>query len=219
MPVQYSSRSEIAVSHIRDQILSGQLQAGERINQSELARELNISLIPLREALKQLEGEGYLEVVSYSGVFVKRLDQEELEDLYLIRREIEALTATLALERVSESVTNKMSDLLDKMKEATKKLDYKRLLSLNRAFHYALYEASKREFLLAILEDLWNRSSRYRILGTFHPDRAQGALEEHREILEHSLAGDSDLLAAAIKTNIENTLEFLKKECSFETEE
>lgn len=212
MTIQYSSRSQIAVEKIRNDILTGKLRAGEKINQNRLAKELNISHIPLREALKQLEGEGYIDVVTYDGVYVKELHKEEMEDLYLVRAKVEELAAGLAIDKLSREDIKHLRELFGKMKKATQELRYNQLLALNREFHYTIYQACRRKYLLEILDDLWNRSSRYRQIGILHPQRAEEALREHEEMLNACAAGDKAALMRAVRTNVENTRRYLARQ-------
>ena len=175
------------------------------MNQARLAAELGISHIPLREALKQLEGEGYTEVRTYNGVYARKLHKAEMNDLYLVRREIEGLASGLALDKLTDRSVGQLQEGFVRMTKATKKLDYERLLKLNRSFHFTIYDACAREFLLELVENLWNRSARYRIMGTFHPKRATEALKEHRRMLDSCVSRDKRGLTAATRTNVENT--------------
>ncbi|MPY88270.1 MAG: FCD domain-containing protein [Luteitalea sp.] len=209
MALQYNSRSQVAVDRIREEILSGKLRGGVKIDQTRLTRELKISHIPLREALKQLEGEGYLEVVSYGGVYVKKLSREEMEDLYMIRAEVESLTAALAIDNLTRNDTKHLRGLFREMKKATQALDYERLLPLNQEFHYAIYRACKRQYLLQLLDDLWNQCSRYRIIGMFHPKRARQGLAEHEAMLKACEQGDLAALQKAVRANVDNTRQYL----------
>lgn len=209
MAAEYNSRSQVAVDRIREDILSGKLSGGAKIDQKRLTSELKISHIPLREALKQLEGEGYLEVINYSGAYVRKLSREEMDDLYLVRAEVEGLAASLALDNLTRSDLKRLRDLFREMKAATQRLDYTQLLHLNRAFHDTIYRACNRKHLLQLLTDLWDQSSRYRILGTFHPKRAREGLTEHEAMLRACEQGDGETLKKAVRANVDNTRKYL----------
>ncbi len=204
-----SSRSQIAVDHIREDILSGKLRGGAKIDQKRLTSELKISHIPLREALKQLEGEGYVEVINYSGAYVRKLSRDEMEDLYLVRAEVEALAAGLGIDNLTRNDLKQLRELFRKMKAATQALDYGQLLRLNREFHGTIYQACRRTHLLQLLNDLWNRSARYRILGMYHPKRAHQGLAEHEAMLKACEQGDVDALKTAVRANVDNTRKYL----------
>ncbi len=89
--MNYTTISEIAFNEIRQAILSGKFRPGERINQKQLTEELGISIIPLREAFKQLQAEGFISIIPHRGAYVNELSLQEIEDVYLIRVELEGL--------------------------------------------------------------------------------------------------------------------------------
>jgi DNA-binding GntR family transcriptional regulator len=205
----YSTVSESVLTEIRKDILSGKLTPGAKIDQNQLKQRFGVSAIPLREAFKQLQAEGYVDIVPHRGVQVKPLCRDEIEDLYLVRAEVEALAARLALENLGEDDLDALKGLFEQMRHLTDAGAYKRLVTVNRKFHYTIYRACKRKHLLEILEDLWERSSRYRNLVTVRPSRARSAIEEHRKILDACIAGDADALARAVRQNVDETRKML----------
>jgi DNA-binding GntR family transcriptional regulator len=205
----YSTVGESVVAAIRKEILTGRLTPGTKIDQNRLKERFGVSAIPLREAFKQLQAEGYVDIYPHRGVRVKPLCRDEIEDLYLVRAEVEALAARLALNNLSPQDLEELENLFDQMSRLTEARAYKRLVGLNRKFHYKIYQACGRRHLLEILDDLWNRSSRYRNLVTVRPSRAMSAIEEHRRILEACISGDADALAEAVRKNVDETRKML----------
>lgn len=203
--MRYSTVSDIVLTRIRESILSGELKPGEKINQNQLTEELGVSIIPLREAFKRLQAEGYIEIIPHRGAYVKELSQEEVEDIYLVRAKLEELAAGLAAPNVSRDDVKKLRTLFREMKEATREHRHQELLTLNRKFHFTVYKACRRKHLLEILEELWDRSLRYRNLQTFRPSRAGEELEEHQRILEACESGSKRQLMKAIRYNIEKS--------------
>src|SRR5690242_14183540 len=100
--MKYTSMSEAVLQEVRESILSGKIAPGRKINQLGLARKLGVSMIPLREALKRLQSEGYVTNVSHRGLRVKELCQEELVDIFMIRVELESLAASLAAKHLDD---------------------------------------------------------------------------------------------------------------------
>lgn len=207
----YSTISETVLAELRKDILTGKLTPGTKIDQNQLKRRFGVSVIPLREAFKQLQAEGYVDIYPHRGVRVKPLCRDEIEDLYLVRAEVEALAARLALENLREDDLDELKSLFDRMSRLTKAGAYKRLLNLNRKFHYTIYRACRHRHLLEILDDLWMRSSRYRNLVTVRPSRAKSAIEEHRKILEACIARDAEALARAVRKNVDETRKMLER--------
>ncbi len=201
----YSTLSETILEEIRRDIISGRLKPGTKIDQNRLKKRLGVSVIPLREAFKRLEAEGYVDIIPHHGVHVKPLSREEIEDLYLIRAEIEALAARLALVRLTDADIKELKTLFAQMKQLTEAGAYEETLRVNRRFHYTIYRACRRGYLLQMLDELWLRSSRYRNLATVKPSRAKKALVEHRAILQACIRRDVEALVSAVKQNIEET--------------
>ena len=106
-PLKLGTIGDQVLNHIRNQILSGELATGTRIDQNAIASELGVSIIPVRESLRQLEAEGLIEKRPYRGAFVAELSLTELLDIYAIREELEELAAQLAVKRMTpETLTN-----------------------------------------------------------------------------------------------------------------
>jgi len=207
--VKFNTISEIILKEIRKDILSGRLPAGTKIDQNQLKDRFGISVIPLREAFKRLQSEGYIDILPHRGAYVKPLSCEEIDDIYLVRAEIEALAARLALAYLNENDLKQLDKLFSEMKKMTEEGAYEKLLTLNRKFHYIIYRASGRTHLMEILDDLWNRSSRYRNLVTVKPERAKRAIKEHQSILQACQSGDAKLLEQAVRKNVDKTREIL----------
>ena len=204
--MDYTTISEIAFNELREAILSGKFQPGERINQKQLTEELGISIIPLREAFKQLQAEGFVSIIPHRGAYVNELSRQEIEDVYLIRIELEKLAARLASKRLTQKDVKKMQTLFARMETATRRNDYKSLFDLNRKFHFTVYQACNRPLLLELLNDLWDRSSRYRTIQTHDSARAKEELGEHRPILEACQQDNKKDLPKTIQFNVEQSL-------------
>ena len=181
------------------------------MDQAKLTEELGVSLSPLREAFRRLEAQGYITIVPHRGAYVAEFSQEELEDIYLMRRNLEGLAAELAMDRLTDGDLQRLRALFGRMERATQQEKHRELMRLNREFHFTIYNACGRRHLLGILADLWNRSSRYRNLQELLPQRVQESLEEHREILEGCEKRSKRRGAKTIRYNIEECRKALTK--------
>lgn len=200
------------LDHIRDAILSGRLAAGTRIDQNALSAELGVSIIPVRESLRQLEAEGLIEKRPYRGAFVAALSMTELVDIYITRESLEELAARLAVPRLTTESLTALGQLLSEMESATSAGDRAALFDLNGTFHFTLYAASGNAILCQIIEGLWDRSSVYRRRFTFMPERAQQALEEHRRILDACRRGDVEAAGREVRANVNHTTRAISEE-------
>jgi DNA-binding GntR family transcriptional regulator len=222
MPVSIPSNAppttaEYVLDSIRDGILNGQYVLGSRFDQKAIARDLGVSLVPVREALRILEGEGFVNITPRRGAFVTDISATELEELYLIRAELEEMATQRAVPKLGQEELAHLAVIISQMEEATRSKDFARLMVLNKEFHFTIYEAAELSLLSELMNGLWNRSSLYRRVFTYLPERAVQALEEHKDIYLACESGDCELAGRAIRHNIRQTVNALLEE--FENEE
>jgi len=202
---------------IRNNILNGYHPLGSRLDQKAFAEDLGVSLVPVREALRMLEGEGFVNINPRRGAYVTDISAQELEELYMIRAELEDLATRRAVPNLSPAHLIELADIIEQMEEATSKQDYARLMELNQTFHFTIYDASNLHLLSEMMPSLWNRSRLYRRVFTYLPERATQALKEHKEIYDACLAGEPESAGKAVRRNIRQTVsalldEFLESE-------
>jgi DNA-binding GntR family transcriptional regulator len=151
--------SQVATRYLREAILEGRLRAGVRIRQEAVARELGTSRIPVREALRQLENEGLINLVPRSGARVAKLDFEESAELYRIREELEPLAISQSAPLLSDLQIALLRDLRLQIERSD---DPAVWLLLDRRFHLASYAAAPMPRLLKMIETFWNTTQQYR---------------------------------------------------------
>jgi DNA-binding GntR family transcriptional regulator len=191
---------------LREGILAGRYALGSRLDQQALASELGVSVIPVRESLRQLQAEGLVSIYPRRGAFVTQLSAGDLEEIYLIREVLEGLATQLAIPNLVPETLADLADTAKRMQRATAARDFAQLFELNRIFHFSIYEASQRPLLLQMISSLWDRSSLYRRLYTYLPERAGQALTEHQEIYAACQAGDAATASRAVRRNIRQTV-------------
>ena len=128
-------------SYIQQQIANGRFQAGDRIVETQLARELNVSQAPVREAILELAAMGLLEERPYSGSFVRKLTAEDVEDIYNTRAFIDEYAARQAARNITDQQLAEMEALLHRMDEAA---DYQALAEMDMAFHAMVVDARRK---------------------------------------------------------------------------
>ena len=138
-------------SYIQQQIANGRFQAGDRIVETQLARELNVSQAPGREAILELAAMGLLEERPYSGSFVRKLTAEDVEDIYNTRAFIDEYAARQAARNITDQQLAEMEALLHRMDEAA---DYQALAEMDMAFHAMVVDAAGSPALKRTWENL-----------------------------------------------------------------
>ncbi len=194
---------------IRERILSGAYPPGTKLDQQMLVEEFGASLIPVRESLRQLEAQGFVRLYPHRGAYVAELSLAEVKEIYFVRELLEEAATQLAVPRLSPEDKARLRQRLEAMEKATHAGDYPQLLELNRDFHFIIYEAGDNRLLVELIHSLWDRSSRYRHLYTFLPDRAPRALLEHKRIYDLCVAGDAVAAGRAVRNNVRQTVKGL----------
>ncbi|NWG18780.1 MAG: GntR family transcriptional regulator [Chloroflexi bacterium] len=199
--------TEQVLARLRDMILSGELAPGSRIDQNELARRFGVSLVPLREALARLQSSGLVRIVPHRGVFVESLSADELLDIYQVREALEEQAARLAAPRLSDADLAAIDRLQAELERTAITGDFDAFLDLNREFHFTIYRASGRRYLLQLIDQLWDLSARYRRfqLHAF-PDRARASLFETQAIVAACRRRDPDALAWMVRYKVHQTV-------------
>lgn len=209
-PPAQRTLSAYTLDTLRQWILSGRCPPGARLDQRQLAVELGVSLIPLRESLRQLEAEGLVQIAPHRGAFVaERSEAEELE-ISRIREVLEELATQLAVPRLTADVLTQLRANLTAMQAAITAADMPRFLELNQVFHATLYAASEQQLLLRLIDSLQNRFKLYRQRHQFDPVYAARSLKDHRAIVRacaaQDAAGAGRLMRAHIHRATQGTL-------------
>jgi DNA-binding GntR family transcriptional regulator len=140
-PIENSRRTLAAqvTERVRDAILRQALRPGGRIDQNKLAEELQVSLAPVREALKELESEGLVTIYPRRGAFVTGMSADDLDKLYFARAIIEGETIFHAVPRLTDDVLKRLDGFAAGMRKATREEDVSTYIALNRQFHLEIY--------------------------------------------------------------------------------
>jgi DNA-binding GntR family transcriptional regulator len=198
--------TEQVLSQLRQLIMSGALLPGTRIDQGDLAQRFGVSVVPVREALARLQSSGLVRIVPHRGVFVESLSAEELVDIYNVRELLEEHAARLAAERLTERDLLALEQIEERMTAAGTSQDYDVYLALNRDLHFLIYRAAGRAYLLQIIEQLWDRSTRYRLLQLHAiPNRTREAMFEIQAIVAACRRRDADAIGYLVRYKIHQT--------------
>jgi DNA-binding GntR family transcriptional regulator len=202
-----------ALEQLREAIILGELPAGTPLRLDELARSLDMSISPIREAVRQLEVLGLAKHVPHQGARVLGFDFDELRDLFEIRLSLESLAVRRAAERFTDADANAARAHLDRLDEARDAGDVRHTIRAHTGFHFALYEAARCDWLVALIRPAWDRCERFRP-GLLSPS---GSLQQrHRAYDEELLAccsrHDADGAARALYEHLELASELFEHE-------
>ena len=191
------------VEHLRTRILSGEWREGLPLKQESIAEEYEVSRVPVREALRQLEAENLIIFHSNRGAVVAGLSTADIEELFNLRAELECNLMAQALRNATEKDIVIAEQALESMKQAGSKENLSYWGALNWNFHEALYEPANRPHTLSIVRHLNQHTERY---VTMHlllgDDSYTEAYEEHSRILGAYKSQDKTLVKKMIKQHI-----------------
>lgn len=194
------SASEVISKFLREAIIAGQLVEDEPIRQDEIAGLFNVSKIPVREALKQLEAEGLVKFLRNRGAVVTRISEPELAQIFEVRVLLEGQVMRLAVPNMTPELLDRAEAICDEFRHDS---DAAKWAQLNWAFHACLYEAAQRPFMLNLIRSLNDKIERYLRLQMTIGAEKERAYAEHREIIEVCRSGDAERAARLVETHIE----------------
>lgn len=207
-PNVFSSKGDVAYAQLRNWILLGTLPAGSRLAQYELAERLDMSITPLREAIRRLSSEGLMELDSHKNVRIASMSATEARQLFEVRLSLDPAAVALAAQRRTDRDIFEMRSAAKALVPVTQDWGEEGLTA-HREFHRTLYLASHNDVLIHLLEDLWDKSDRYRRVGLELPPGAEPRttdFEQHFEILELVVAGDDVAAADLTRRHIQGSL-------------
>lgn len=188
LPTHRQLRNLVA-DQLRTAILEGRYKPGEWLRQERLAQELNVSQMPVREALKELAAEGLIEHVPYRGARVIEFSPEDIADLYEHRAFLEGRAAACAAERITTQELAELENIINQMERNAAPEQVSMYRQLNRQFHQAIFNASRHDYLIRALNQMWETFPTM-LIGNFAatanhplPERDATDAAEHRAIL------------------------------------
>jgi len=198
--------AEQVANVLREAIADGSLAAGTALRQDELAERFGFSRMPIRDALRQLDAEGLVQIHPTKGAHVAGMDASEIREIFLLRELLESEALRLSLPGIGE---RKLDEAADVLRRIDSEPDVGRWGALNRVFHLALYSACGNARLLSLIEAHHNAADRYvRILlsNLNYRGRSQA---EHHELLAACRKRDAEAAVAVLKQHLGEGMETL----------
>lgn len=197
---------------LRNAIVKGKLQPGQRLRETQLAAMFQVSRNPVREALLALQAEGLIEASPRRGARVRLISNEEVADLIELRIELERLNAQKAAQRCDEKLRLALGRLVEEGNEAARRTNTERLRELNDQFHNIVAGAGHNRYLADYI-----RTLREKTLWLFSSARADRVIEswrEHAAIAAAIMAGDTELSALLAARHVKNAGDWVRAQLS-----
>lgn len=191
---------------IRGDILEGNYKVGEELKEQLIGEQMGVSRTPVREALRQLEFEGLVEIISNKGAFVVGFSPEDIQDIYEIRAVLEGLCAKRAATRLSEQQMEALEEVLFLTEFHIKNGNIEQVIKLDSVFHEILYEASGSRMLEQVLDNYYYYLQKISRASLSFSNRAVVSHQEHRQIFEAIRQQDPKRAEYAAGLHIANTI-------------
>jgi len=199
-PLRHRTLEEQAYEHIRTALVEGRLAPGQRIVASAVARAAGTSRIPVLQALRRLESQGFVRINPHRDVVVSGLSPEEFRERFLMMAVLEALCVREAEGKIAPVTLQRLRELHTEIVAARRSGDTSRAVAADTRFHRMLWEISGLQQVVHVLQNVWDRGEYYRVI--MHARRGGFAAEsiaEHEEILSALEAGDTSRAARAVE--------------------
>jgi DNA-binding GntR family transcriptional regulator len=206
--------SEQISAQLAEDIITGIIGPGEKLEEQAIAERFNVSRTPVRDAFKQLVSTGLIESKPHRGVTVINLEIEQLAELFEALGEIEALCARLSAQRMSSVERKNLENLHLKAREVLQNKDIIKYSDLNEQIHFAIHDGSHNAALVGVARDLWRRISPFRRSVFFkRANRMKDSSTEHDELIEAILSADTkkaqDSMSSHVANSALNAISFL----------
>jgi len=194
--------SEETLEILRLAIVTGNLRPNQRLIESEIAKRLGISRTPVREALKQLEMQGYLSKLPNGGLVVTDHSPSQIRNLYEIREALETMALRLACQRATQEQVDKAAEYHTRSLEVIRNRDVNQFIELNSAFHNELFGACGNEQLWSLLRTFRDQSFDRRIVRVFTAADWRAMITQHQRMLEAVRQGNASLAEKAVHEHV-----------------
>jgi len=195
--------TENAVGVLREEILSGFLKPGERVHLGTAAERLEMSPIPIREALRILASEGLVQTLPQRGYRVREASLEDLTDTYMVRKVVDPWAVELAVPNLDEEDLQQLEQSHEEMMDRVAARDWIGSLPHHYAFHFGIYEKCGSPWLLRMVQILWENGERYQRIENVSIELKLKGAREHAGILEACRRGEAAEAAELTRKHLE----------------
>ena len=200
---------DIAYETLKQAILAGQFEPGDRLIEHKLASQLGISKTPVRDALGRLEKEGLVVNVPFRGAVVRELSMEDAVEIFEIRQALDAMLIRAASERLTDRDLAEIEELLDDADKALAAGDRATAAELGARYHHIVQQHARRDRVVSILRNLEDQVKLFRIVSERVVGRLEKSSHEHRRVLDALKRRDPAAAEKAIRAHHASFLSYL----------
>lgn len=191
---------------LRESILNGELAAGDRLIETQIAEQLQVSRTPIREAIRQLQREDLITADELGWLRVTTVSPSEAMDLYDCRMALETLAVTSACQNATDSQLKKLKSLIAQVEKLFKQQDSNpsssQLLELDYQFHRTIAQCSGNNYLVFLLDQIFAKMALLRVQTTRHNPRVLEIRTEHQLLMEAIISRNIEVATQAIQSHL-----------------
>jgi DNA-binding GntR family transcriptional regulator len=202
--VRSTSLSSLVEAAVTRMILAGELEAGAQIKEAAIASSLGVGRSSVREALRTLAEAGLVRIEKNRGAFVRRIDDAEAREMYVVREGLEAMAGDILARRITDAEITELRGRVDQLDGLAEMAAFDRYFPLNLTFHDRVFEMAGNATLTAIYRRLTNELHTLRRRGLLQGGGLAVSNTEHRAIVEALAARDPRAASAALATHVRN---------------
>lgn len=194
---------ELVVEQVTTAILNGDLHPGDKLVEERLANQLNVSRIPVREAMQQLEQIGLVTRIPYKGTFVSTLEEQDIRELYELRLPLECLAARLAADKKDAATMGMLARVIEEMEIAAGEKDRRKMIELDAKFHDTLIQISGNRLLVSVWGPVSLKMRRFIMLKRYHTHGTiEAVVPPHKKIADWIRKGEPEKAVAAVEEHL-----------------
>lgn len=211
--LQHKCLSDLVLDKLMEWIMAGKLMMGDKLNTEELASQLGVSRMPIREALNNLEKKGLAKSVPYAGTSLVVLTKDDVRQIYIARRALEPVAAQYACEKITDDEIKNLRNIHKDYQEIVRKhaVDAIEVYQQNRLYHFSIYKASGLTRVCSMIESLWDNLSFFKLIYgqklLNSEESREYMIKEHESYLSALENRDSKRIAMLLEENLEKRTE------------
>lgn len=213
---EYLPLRDVVFKTLRQGILTGELEPGERLMEIHLANRLGVSRTPIREAIRKLELEGLVTMIPRRGAEVAQITAKNLKDVLEVRKALDALAIELACDRITEDEVVELKRACEYFQQMTFTKDATKITKADVKIHDIIVKASRNDRLVQMVNNLAEQMYRYRFEHIKDEKQHQRLMSEHEAIYESLYARDKQKAAEAVKVHIDNQESSIRQSISLQ---
>ena len=206
MASKFRSKKEIIYDSLRDDIVGGHYDAGSRLVIDELAKQMGVSQIPIREAIQQLEADGFVTIEPYVGARISEIDATFIFEVFALLESMEIISSTLACSIISDAELEKLSQMISEMDKDIANPDV--WSQKNKAFHLFICQCANTQLVMKMMVKTfahWDRLRNHYLQGITY-NRIAEAQEQHHLLLDAFQERDAEKVEHIIRDHNQSAL-------------